>query len=287
MNKIIDGNLIANNILNEIQIKLEEYNNKPKLGIIILGNNPASLLYIKKKQEACKKIGINIIIKNLHINSSENDIINIISQMNLDDSINGIIVQLPLPKHLNEEKILNTIDYYKDVDGFHIKNMGQLALNNRTPLFIPCTALSCMKIFDSINLELKGKNIVIIGKSNIVGIPLMHLLLKKSATIIVCHIDTINLKQYTINADIIISACGQPEMIKEEYIKEGSIIIDVGINYIDDSSKKSGKKLVGDVEFNNVLNKVSFITPVPCGVGPITIAMLVSNIFKAFLFHNK
>ena len=287
MTKIISGNTIANNILNNIKTDLINYNVKPKLGIIILGDNPASLLYIKKKREAATKIGINIVIKNLDISCSEQTIINAIEIMNNDKLINGIIVQLPLPPTLNEEKILNTISYYKDVDGFHTKNIGNLALNNRNPLFIPCTALSCLHIFETLNIDLKGKNIVIIGKSNIVGLPLMLALLKKDATVTVCHIETLNIKEHTKCADILISACGNPEMIKKDWIKDDAIIIDVGINYISDNSDPSKRKLVGDVDINDVKEKVSYITPVPYGIGPITVAILMSNTFKAFKLQNS
>ena len=284
---VIDGKKIADNILNNIQYKIKGFINKPRLSIIIVGNSSASLLYIKKKTEACNKAGIQIQLEKFNEGIEESSLLEVIERNNKDKSINGIIVQLPLPKYVNEERILNTIDYYKDVDGFHVKNIGELALNYRVPTFIPCTALSCVKILESINIDLKGKNVTIIGNSNIVGLPLNLLLLKKGSTVTVCHIDTIDLPSHTKNADIIISACGQPEMIKKEWIKEKCVIIDVGINYIDDSTKKSGKKLVGDVDFDNVKEKASYITPVPGGVGPLTVAMLISNTLKAYEIQNN
>ena len=282
----IDGKRIADNILNNIYWKIYDYINKPVLSIILVGSSQASLLYIKKKMEACERVGIKIKLEKFNDKIEESFLLEEIERNNKDKNVNGIIVQLPLPKNLNEERILNAIDYYKDVDGFHVKNIGELALNNRLPTFIPCTALSCLKILESINIDLKGKNVTIIGKSNIVGLPLNLLLLKKGSTVTVCHIDTIDLPSHTKNADIIISACGQPNMIKKEWIKEKSIIIDVGINYIEDSSKKSGRKLVGDVDFYNVKEKASYITPVPGGVGPLTVAMLISNTLKAYEIQN-
>ena len=279
---IIDGNKISNNVLDDIKNELIMHNYKPRLEVILLGDNPASILYVKKKKEACEKIGIIVNINKLSIDSSEEYIIDLIKTMNLNNLINGIIVQLPLPKNLNEEKILNNIDYFKDVDGFHVKNIGELALNNREPTFIPCTVLSCLKIFENINLDLVGKNIVIIGNSNIVGIPLSLILLKKKATVTVCHINTLNLQEHTKYADILISACGQPEIIKKEYVKKDSIIIDIGINYTNNFKKK----LVGDVDFIDVKDKVKYITPVPGGVGPITVSMLLLNTLKAFKLQN-
>ena len=279
---IIDGNKISNNVLDDIKNELIMHNYKPRLEVILLGDNHASILYVKKKKEACEKIGIIVNINKLSIDSSEEYIIDLIKTMNLNNLINGIIVQLPLPKNLNEEKILNNIDYFKDVDGFHVKNIGELALNNREPTFIPCTVLSCLKIFENINLDLVGKNIVIIGNSNIVGIPLSLILLKKKATVTVCHINTLNLQEHTKYADILISACGQPEIIKKEYVKKDSIIIDIGINYTNNFKKK----LVGDVDFIDVKDKVKHITPVPGGVGPITVSMLLLNTLKAFKLQN-
>tara|TARA_Y100000741_G_C18246709_1_gene555776 strand:- start:105 stop:953 length:849 start_codon:yes stop_codon:yes gene_type:complete len=279
---IIDGNKISNNVLDDIKNELIMHNYKPRLEVILLGDNHASILYVKKKKEACEKIGIIVNINKLSIDSSEEYIIDLIKTMNLNNLINGIIVQLPLPKNLNEEKILNNIDYFKDVDGFHVKNIGELALNNREPTFIPCTVLSCLKIFENINLDLVGKNIVIIGNSNIVGIPLSLILLKKKATVTVCHINTLNLQEHTKYADILISACGQPEIIKKEYVKKDSIIIDIGINYTNNFKKK----LVGDVDFIDVKDKVKYITPVPGGVGPITVSMLLLNTLKAFKLQN-
>jgi len=283
----IDGKNIAENILNDLSFKIiNNYKNKPILTIIIVGSSPAIVTLYKKKTDACERVGMQIKLEKFNEGIEETYLLELIERNNKDKCINGIIVQLPLPKYLNEERILNSIDYNKDVDGFHVKNIGELALNNRTPTFIPCTALSCVKILESIEIDLKGKNVTIIGNSNIVGLPLNLLLLKKGSTVTVCHINTIDLQSHTKNADIIITACGQPEMIKKEWIKEKSIIIDVGINYIDDSSKKSGKKLVGDVDFVDVKEKASYITPVPGGVGPLTVAMLISNTCKAYELQN-
>lgn len=284
MSNIIDGKKISNKILLDLknQIILYASFGRPCLAVIQVGCSSQANLYIKKKREACLEIGMECKVYNFDLDIIDNKLCKLIDELNKDINVHGIIIQLPLPHHLNESEILNKIAYEKDVDGFNSQNIGELAMEKYNPLFIPCTPLGCMEILYNEDIDLLGKNVVIIGKSNIVGLPMALLLLKAFATVTVCHIHTKNIKQYTKNADIIISACGQPEMINRDWIKEGVIIIDIGINYIEDNSKKSGKKLVGDVDFNEVKDIAYKITPVPGGIGPMTVAMLLSNTFLAF-----
>jgi 5,10-methylene-tetrahydrofolate dehydrogenase/methenyl tetrahydrofolate cyclohydrolase len=205
--------------------------------------------------------------------------------MNNNKMINGILVQLPLPKHIDENKVLLTIKVEKDVDGFHPENIGNLILNKNKPT-IACTPKGCLKILEENNIEIEGKHAVIIGRSNIVGKPLSFLLLNKNATVSICHSRTKNIKEITRKADILVAACGKPRFIKKDWIKKDCVIIDVGINFIDDNTRKSGKRLVGDVDLDDVIDKVKLITPVPGGVGPMTIAMLLQNTFELYKNNN-
>ena len=283
---IINGKEISNHILCQIKNKIEKNQIKPILAVIQIGNNKESSIYIEKKREACNKVGIISKIYNLDIDIVNNEIYKLIDRLNQDKTINGILVQLPISEHLDQNKILNRINPLKDIDGFHPENMGNLAMNNRTPLFVPCTPRGCLELLKRENVNLEGKHVVIIGKSNIVGLPMALLLMKHNATVTVCDNKTENIKQHTCSADILISACGQAEMIKSDWIKDDVIIIDVGINPIKDNTKKNGYRLVGDVDFNSVKNKASKITPVPGGVGPMTVSMLLSNTLDAYLLQN-
>lgn len=283
---IINGKEISNHILCQIKNKIEKNQIKPILAVIQIGNNKESSIYIEKKREACNKVGITSKIYNLDIDIVNNEIYKLIDRLNQDKTINGILVQLPISEHLDQNKILNRINPLKDIDGFHPENMGNLAMNNRTPLFVPCTPRGCLELLKRENVNLEGKHVVIIGKSNIVGLPMALLLMKHNATVTVCDDKTENIKQHTCSADILISACGQAEMIKSDWIKDDVIIIDVGINPIKDDTKKNGYRLVGDVDFNSVKNKASKITPVPGGVGPMTVSMLLSNTLDAYLLQN-
>jgi 5,10-methylene-tetrahydrofolate dehydrogenase/methenyl tetrahydrofolate cyclohydrolase len=289
MTNIINGKKIADTILNEIREEIDKYKtlNNPKLAVIQVGNKTASSIYIKKKCEACEKVGIDSKIYYLEDTIVEEDLNNLIDKLNNDTNINGILVQLPIPKHLNESLIMSKIDYSKDVDGFHSQNIGNLAMEKREPLFIPCTPLGCLELLKREQITIKGKHAVIVGKSNIVGMPMALLLLKEMATVTVCHIETTNIINHLKIADIIISACGQAEMIKKDWIKDDVVIIDVGMNSIPDNNKKSGYRLVGDVDFENVKMIASKITPVPGGVGPMTVAMLLSNTLKAFKYQTR
>ena len=254
----------------------------PGLCVILVGDNPASQIYVKTKSKKLQSLGLRS--KNIYLNNdvSQNELIQTINGLNQDSNYHGILVQMPLPSHIDSQLIINSIDSTKDVDGFHPENVGWLSIGK--PRFIPCTPKGIMKIFKHYNIELSGKDIVVIGRSNIVGRPMSILVSSNgdwsNGTCTICHSRTKNLEQYTRNADVVISAIGKPNYLKADMIKEGSIIIDVGINRVEAENDK-GYKIIGDVDYNSVIDKVSFITPVPGGVGPMTIAMLVENTIEA------
>ena len=254
----------------------------PGLCVILVGDNPASQIYVKTKSKKLQSLGLRS--KNIYLNNdvSQNELIQTINGLNQDSNYHGILVQMPLPSHIDSQLIINSIDSTKDVDGFHPENVGWLSIGK--PRFIPCTPKGIMKIFKHYNIELSGKDIVVIGRSNIVGRPMSILVSSNgewsNGTCTICHSRTKNLEQYTRNADVVISAIGKPNYLKADMIKKGSIIIDVGINRVETENDK-GYKIIGDVDYNSVIDKVSFITPVPGGVGPMTIAMLVENTIEA------
>ena len=254
----------------------------PGLCVILVGDDPASQIYVKTKSKKLQSLGLRS--KNIYLNNdvSQNELIQTINGLNQDSNYHGILVQMPLPSHIDSQLIINSIDSTKDVDGFHPENVGWLSIGK--PRFIPCTPKGIMKIFKHYNIELSGKDIVVIGRSNIVGRPMSILVSSNgewsNGTCTICHSRTKNLKQYTRNADVVISAIGKPNYLKADMIKKGSIIIDVGINRVEAENDK-GYKIIGDVDYNSVIDKVSFITPVPGGVGPMTIAMLVENTIEA------
>ncbi|MHA1695640.1 MAG: bifunctional methylenetetrahydrofolate dehydrogenase/methenyltetrahydrofolate cyclohydrolase FolD [Candidatus Helarchaeota archaeon] len=274
---LLDGKLIAEKIRKRLKEEIYELKNKtnktPALATIIVGENPASQIYVRIKHNACNEVGINSIIIGLPENISENELIKNIELLNMDSSIHGILLQLPLPNHLDSNKFFDKIDPAKDVDGFNPKNSGNLLIGNET--FVPCTCKGILTILKEYNIELKGKNVVIINHSNIVGKPLALLLLNRDATVSICHEFTQNITYYTKNADILIIGIGNARFIKKEMIKENAVIIDVGINRIEN-------KIIGDVDFEDVKNKVYAITPVPGGVGPMTVASLLENTIYAF-----
>jgi methylenetetrahydrofolate dehydrogenase (NADP+) / methenyltetrahydrofolate cyclohydrolase len=286
-NKIIDGRLIASQIKEEIKqevVKLKEKKNiTPGLAFILVGEDPASVSYVKGKGKTCEELGLYSITNTLPEDTTENQVLDLIEKYNEDKKVNGILVQLPLPKHINEEKIIEAINYKKDVDGFHPQNIGRLMIGANC--FIPCTPYGILEMIQRSNIETKGKNLVVIGRSNIVGKPVANLFLRKSlsSTVTVCHSFTKDIKEYTLNADIIIAAIGKPYFLTQDMIKEDCVIIDVGINRIPDASKKSGHRLVGDVDFDGCINKCSKITPVPGGVGLMTVAMLMKNTLDSAL----
>jgi methylenetetrahydrofolate dehydrogenase (NADP+)/methenyltetrahydrofolate cyclohydrolase len=275
--QLIDGKSLANkvqtNVASEVEKLKQEKNIVPGLAVILIGDDPASHAYVKMKAKACEKVGFYSITHNMPDTISQDEIIATIEMMNNNPRIDGILVQLPLPKHVDTDKILEVIDPKKDVDGFHAYNVGRLVTNLDS--FVACTPLGVMKMFEEYNIDLEGQDVCVVGASNIVGKPMASLLLNANATVTVTHIFTKDLKSHTSRADIIVVGVGVPGLIKEDMVKEGAIVIDIGINRIEDGS------LVGDVDFANVSKKCSYITPVPGGVGPMTIAMLLSNTLKA------
>ncbi len=275
--QLIDGKSLANKVQATVATQVEqlkqEKNIVPGLAVILIGDDPASHAYVKMKAKACEKVGFYSITHNMPDTISQDEIIATIEMMNNNPRIDGILVQLPLPKHVDTDKILEVIDPKKDVDGFHAYNIGRLVSNLDS--FVACTPLGVMKMFEEYKIELEGKDVCVVGASNIVGKPMASLLLNANATVTVTHIFTKDLKSHTSQADIVVVGVGVPGLIKEDMVKEGAIVIDIGINRIEDGS------LVGDVDFKNVSSKCSYITPVPGGVGPMTIAMLLSNTVKA------
>jgi len=279
--KIIDGKKISSEIREEIKKETKELKEStgiiPGLAFIIVGENPASKVYVSSKGKACDELGFYSVTNALPSSTSESDLLGLISSFNEDQNIHGILVQLPLPGHINEEKVIESINYKKDVDGFHPQNVGRLAIGSRG--FIPCTPYGIIELLKRSGIETRGKNAVIIGRSNIVGKPVAGLMLRKNinSTVTVCHSATKDIGEITREADIIIAAIGKPEFLKAGMIKAGCVIIDVGINRVEDNTRKSGYRITGDVDFIPCLEKCSKITPVPGGVGPMTIAMLMKN----------
>ena len=274
---IIDGKKTAQKIKCRLKDKISNLKIKPGLAVILVGDNPASQVYVSMKKKACDEIGIKSFEYKLSQSASEDELIKLIKKLNKDKKVHGILVQLPLPGHINENNILFTIDPGKDVDGFHPMNIGKMMIGAET--FLPCTPYGIQKLLEEYNIKTTGKNVVILGRSNIVGKPIGMMLLQKhnfgNATVIFCHSQSEKRDELLKQADIIIAAIGKPNFVKADMIKDGAVIIDVGINRV------SGK-IVGDVDYDDVFNKVSAITPVPGGVGPMTIAMLMSNTLQAY-----
>ena len=291
MPHILDGKKIAQNLKDQLKIEIDnikiKINRIPGLAVIQVGNVAASSVYVKAKTKAAKEVGINVIDHHLKESTNQNDLIKLINQLNNSDDVNGILVQLPLPKNINEEVVLNSITPEKDADGFHPLNVGKLSISSKNDenLMIPCTPYGCLLLLRELNINLAGKNAVVIGRSNIVGKPMAQLLLKESCTVTTVHSKTLNIESICKNADILIVAIGKPEFVNTNWVKDGAIVIDVGINRIKINNEKS--KLVGDVLFNEVKNIVSAITPVPGGVGPMTIVCLLMNTTMAFKNSNK
>ena len=282
--QIIDGKSIAQSIREEIKIKTEALKTKgitPCLAVILVGSNPASVSYVTGKQKALAEVGMNDRSVRLPESTTEQELISLIQELNADKSVHGILVQLPLPQHIDEEKIILAIDPAKDVDGFHPVNVGNLVIGKKS--FLPCTPHGIIVLLKRMNIETDGKTAVVIGRSNIVGKPAALLLARKdlNATVTICHSGTKNIADITRRADILIAAAGRTNIVTADMVKEGSAVIDVGVNRIPDASKKSGFRLAGDVDFENVKEKAAFITPVPGGVGPMTIAMLMANTLEA------
>ena len=276
---ILDGKALSEKIRGQLKREVEELKGKagrePALAVVLVGNDPASEIYVRNKIRACQKIGIRSIDKKLPADITQEELNNIVRKLNEDETVDGIIVQLPLPKHLSCREVINYISPEKDVDGFHPVNVGKAVLGLYDEGLMPCTPAGVMKFFEEYNIETEGKDAVMVGHSNIVGKPLANMLLNANATVSICHIYTKDLAHYTRNADILCVATGVPHLIKEDMVKEGVVVIDIGI------SRVNGK-ILGDVDFERVKEKAAAITPVPGGVGPMTITMLLYNTVKAF-----
>lgn len=276
MAKIINGKELASKIRADLKEEVIELKSKgivPKLAVIMVGDDKASKVYVRNKSKACEEIGIEYEEFLMEENISMEQLLDLIETLNNREDIHGILLQSPIPKHLDINKAFNKIDYRKDVDGFNPINVGKLSIGE--DCFISCTPFGVVKMLEAYNIDVQGKNVVIIGRSNIVGKPLIQCMLKKNGTVTVCHSKTQNIKEITSRADILIAALGKAKFVTQDMVKDGAVIIDVGINRNDDG------KLVGDVDFENVEKKASYITPVPGGVGPMTIAMLMTNVVKA------
>ena len=275
---IIDGKALSDKILKEIENEHSELQakvgRKAGLAVIIVGENPASQIYVRNKIRACERVGFHSKTIRLDENITEENLLLEIEKLNNDNSIDGILVQLPIPKHIDELKVINAISAEKDVDGFHTTNIGKMMIGDETG-FLPCTPAGVIQMFEEYNIDLEGKDVLVIGQSNIVGKPMTLLLIKKYATVQVCNSKTKNLSEKLQKADVVVAAAGSPKLVKGSDVKEGAIVIDIGINRVDG-------KICGDVDFEEVSQKASYITPVPGGVGPMTIAMLIKNTFKSY-----
>lgn len=280
MYNIIDGKSISLAIKDECRERVALLNKKgitPCLAVILVGNDPASGVYVNNKKKACEYIGIKSLSYELPEDTSEEQLLELIDKLNDNDEVSGILVQLPLPKGINEDAVIQRISPNKDVDGFHPQNVGALCIGQKG--FVSCTPAGIIELLKRSNIDITGKNCVVIGRSNIVGKPMSLLMLRENATVTVCHSKTVDLPKVTSQADILIVAIGKPQMITAEYVKEGAVVIDVGIH------RPEGKKLCGDVDFDDVCDKCSYITPVPGGVGPMTIAMLMKNCVDSIDFN--
>ena len=274
---LIDGKKVSAEIRGRLEKETAELKTitgrAPGLATVLVGEDPASAVYVRNKNKICHEVGFQSFGQNLPAETTEEELLDIIKKLNSNDEVNGILVQLPLPDHIDSEKILLSIDPEKDVDGFHPINVGKLAIGNA--LLTPCTPTGIIALLDYYKIEISGKHAVVLGRSNIVGKPVAHLLLQRHATVTICHSKTKNMQQVTRQADILIAAVGRPHFVNSDMLKEGVVVIDVGINRVDG-------KLTGDVEFDQVAEKAGLITPVPGGVGPMTIALLMENTLKAF-----
>jgi len=294
MTKLINGKEIAQNLRNELKKEIDNLKSKtgkiPGLAVVQVGNVAASSVYVKAKTKSAKEVGIEVIDHHLGEQTTQEELLKLVMNLNSQENVNGILVQLPLPDYINEQVILDSIHPDKDADGFHPLNVGKLSIasHNDQNLLIPCTPYGCLIMLKSLEINLAGKNAVVIGRSNIVGKPMAQLLLKESCTVTIAHSKTKDLEEVCQKADILIAAVGRPEMVKESWIKSGAVVIDVGINRIEVNIKGVNKnKLVGDVDFKGAEKNASAITPVPGGVGPMTIACLLRNTTIAFKNKEK
>jgi 5,10-methylene-tetrahydrofolate dehydrogenase/methenyl tetrahydrofolate cyclohydrolase len=283
--QIIDGKLLAQQVREKVAADVSQMVAMglpaPGLATVLVGENPASKVYVSSKQKACGEAGINSFGHHLSEDATQDEVEGLVKDLNADPRVNGILVQLPLPKHLDEEAVLRSIDIEKDVDGFHPINIGRLAQKGRDPLFVPCTPYGCIFMLEQLGVKLDGCNAVVLGRSNIVGMPAALLLVRANATVTICHSRTKDLPGVVRSADVLIAAVGRAQMVRGDWVKPGAVVIDVGINRIDDPTHPKGSRLVGDVMFDEVKEVASAITPVPGGVGPMTIAMLLNNTVRA------
>jgi len=284
---LIDGRIVAENVYAELRdeiASLKKQGLTPGLAVVLVGDDPASRAYVRSKDKMCRELGLHSVKLELPENTTQADLLERVAELNRDPAVHGILVQSPPPKHIDEAAIIRALDPAKDVDGFHPTNIAKLALGDSTG-FVPCTPLGCQRLLVNYGIEIAGAHIVVLGRSMIVGKPMALLLMQKAkggnATVTVAHSRSKNLPEITRSADILIAAIGQAQFVRQEHVRDGAVVIDVGINRVDDASNKRGYRLVGDVAFDEVAPKTSAITPVPGGVGPMTIAMLMSNTVKA------
>jgi methylenetetrahydrofolate dehydrogenase (NADP+)/methenyltetrahydrofolate cyclohydrolase len=283
--KILDGKAIAEEVRSEIALEVEARikagKSRPGLATVIVGENPASQVYVRMKRKACEEVGIESFGHELPESTSQQEIEKLVKKLNDDPRVNGILIQLPLPTGIDEERVLSVISIEKDVDGFHPLNIGRLAQKGREPLFVPCTPFGIMYLLEKSIGKLEGVNAVVLGRSNIVGMPVALLLVRANATVTICHSRTRNLPSVVRQADVLVAAVGRAEMVRGDWVKPGAAVIDVGVNRVDDPTAKRGYKLVGDVAYDEVKEVAGVITPVPGGVGPMTIAMLLKNTLRS------
>jgi len=288
--QLIDGKLIAQQVRDSVAVEVAKRTAagkpQPTLATVLVGDRPDSISYVTSKGKACQELGMGSVSYHLPANISQEELEKLIKKLNASKKVHGILVQLPLPSHLNEERVLQLISIEKDVDGFSPINIGRLAQKGREPLFVPCTPFGCIYLLEQAGVKIEGANAVVLGRSNIVGMPAALLLIGKNATVTVCHSRTRDLPAVVRQADILIAAIGKMEMVRGDWIKPGAAVIDVGINSKPDPTKKSGHRLVGDVCFEEAKEVAGFITPVPGGVGPMTIAMLMRNTLRAAEIQN-
>jgi 5,10-methylene-tetrahydrofolate dehydrogenase/methenyl tetrahydrofolate cyclohydrolase len=289
--QLIDGKLIAQQVRDgvaaSVTVRTTAGKPKPTLATVLVGDRVDSAAYVSSKQKACAELGMGSISHQLPSDTSQEALEKLIKSLNEDPAVNGILVQLPLPSHLNEERVLQLISIEKDVDGFSPINIGRLAQKGREPLFVPCTPYGCIYLLEQVGVKIEGANAVVLGRSNIVGMPAALLLISRNATVTVCHSKTKDIAAVVRQADILIAAIGKMEFVRGDWIKPGAAVIDVGINSKPDASKKSGHRLVGDVNFDEAKEVAGFITPVPGGVGPMTIAMLMRSTLRAAEIQDK
>lgn len=289
--KVIDGKVIGEQIRAEVGAEIAERikagKPRPGLATVLVGENPASQVYVRSKQKACAEVGIESFGYALPATISQADLEKLVGDLNADPKVNGILVQLPLPPGLDEERVLNAISIEKDVDGFHPLNIGRLAQKGRDPIFIPCTPAGVMYLLEHELPTLEGMEAVVLGRSNIVGMPVALLLVRANATVTICHSRSRDLKEICRRADVLVAAVGRPEMVRGDWVKPGAVVIDVGINRVEDASKPRGYRLTGDVAYDEVAEVARAITPVPGGVGPLTIAMLLRNTLRAANIAEK